>query len=69
MKTLDIVAFVILLIGGINWGLVGLFQMDIVGAVFGFMSPATRVCYTLIGLSALLLIIQWKAVYPRIKRK
>lgn len=51
--TIAWVAFWLLVIGGINWGLVGLFAFDLVAAIFGEMSAASRVVYTLVGLSAL----------------
>lgn len=57
MKLLCKVAFVLVLIGAINWGLVGLFKFDLVAAIFGGMeSFLSRVIYTLVGLSGLLLI-------------
>lgn len=58
MKALNIVTLVLVIIGGINWGLVGLAQFDLVAAIFGGQDalPA-RVVYTLVGLSALWQII------------
>ena len=54
MKTLNILTLILLIIGGINWGLVGLFQFDLVAAVFGGQAAAlARVVYVLVGLSAL----------------
>lgn len=54
MKTLNILTLVLLIIGGINWGLVGLFQFDLVAAVFGDeAAPLARIVYILVGLSAL----------------
>lgn len=50
---LNTVAFVLMVIGGLNWGLVGLFQFDLVATIFGDMSAISRVIYTLVGLSAL----------------
>jgi uncharacterized membrane protein YuzA (DUF378 family) len=47
------VAFWLLVVGGLNWLLVGLFEFDLVAAIFGEMSPAARVVYTLVGLSAI----------------
>ncbi|PKM89417.1 DUF378 domain-containing protein [Candidatus Falkowbacteria bacterium HGW-Falkowbacteria-2] len=54
MKTLNSIALVLLVIGGLNWGLVGLFSFDLVAAIFGGMTIATRVIYVLVGLSAIL---------------
>jgi uncharacterized membrane protein YuzA (DUF378 family) len=53
MSTLDWVAMTLLVVGGINWGLIGLFSFDLVAAIFGAMSPLTRIIYTLVGLSAI----------------
>ncbi len=54
MKTLNILTLILVIIGGINWGLVGLFQFDLVAAIFGGQAaPLARVVYVLVGLSAL----------------
>ena len=53
MNTLDWIAMVLLIVGGLNWGLVGLFNFDLVAALFGTQSALSRVVYTLVGLSAL----------------
>ena len=47
------VAFLLLVVGGLNWLLVGVFHYDLVAAVLGAGSMASRVVYTLVGLSAL----------------
>ncbi len=51
-KSIHTVTFILLIIGGLNWLLVGLFQMDLVATIFGDMSMIARVVYTLVGLSA-----------------
>jgi uncharacterized membrane protein YuzA (DUF378 family) len=48
---------VLLVIGGLNWLLVGLFNFDLVAAIFGEMSPATRVVYVLVGIAAVWALI------------
>ena len=48
-------AFVLTIIGGINWGLVGLFSFDLVAFIFGPMSILSRIVYTLVALSAITL--------------
>jgi len=53
MNALDWVAMVLLIVGGLNWGLVGLFNYDLVAALFGTQSPLARVVYVLVGLAAL----------------
>lgn len=58
MKIVDVIAFVILLIGGINYLIAGLFGMDLMVLMFGTeISVIGRIVYTVIGLSALLLLI------------
>jgi len=53
MGTLDWVAFILVIIGGLNWGLIGFFKWDLVANIFGDMTTITRVVYALVGLSAL----------------
>lgn len=53
VSTLDWIALVLLIIGGLNWLLVGLFQFDLVAAIFGDMTALTRIIYILVGLAAL----------------
>lgn len=56
-RTIDLIAVILLLIGGINWGLVGLFEFDLIGSVFGMMLG--RIIFTAVGLAALWRIIYW----------
>ena len=66
MKTLDVLAAVLLVVGGLNWGLVGFFQFDLVGAIFGGQSAIlSRIIYALVGLSALYQGLSWKAIQHR----
>lgn len=53
MRVLNTITLVLLIVGGLNWGLVGLFGFDLVAAIFGEMSPLSRIVYTLVGASAL----------------
>ena len=53
---IDKIALVLTIIGGINWGLIGIFRFDLVAFLFGDMSWLTRIVYTLVGLSGLYLI-------------
>lgn len=53
MKTLDIIALVLVIIGAINWGLIGLFGFNLVATIFGEMSIITRIIYVLVGISGL----------------
>jgi uncharacterized protein len=53
MKVLDILVTVLLVIGAINWGLVGIFGFNLVGVLFGEATALTRVIYTFVGLSGI----------------
>lgn len=50
---MDIIALILVIIGGINWGLIGIFGFDLVAFLFGSMSVISRIIYTLVGLGAL----------------
>jgi uncharacterized membrane protein YuzA (DUF378 family) len=67
MKTLDVVAAILLVVGGLNWGLVGLFDFDLVAAIFGHMSAFARIIYVVVGLSAVYQALQWKNIQKRWK--
>ena len=64
MKALNAIALILVIIGGLNWGLVGFFNFDLVAAIFGEMSVVSRVVYSLVGLSAVVLAIG----YPKLKK-
>lgn len=53
MSAVDYVAMVLLIIGGLNWGMVGLFNIDVVSTIFGAESPLSRVIFVLVGVAAL----------------
>ena len=53
MRIVNTVTLVLLIVGGFNWGLIGLFGFDLVAALFGEMSSLSRIVYTLVGVSAL----------------
>jgi len=59
-KMLHIVAFLLVVIGGLNWGLIGLFGFDLVRAVLGFSDLLVRLVYILVGLSAVYLLATHK---------
>ena len=65
MRTIDIVVAVLLVIGGLNWGLVGLLQFDLVAAVFGEASAVSRLVYVIVGLCAVYQAVQWRAIQRR----
>ena len=45
--------FILVIVGGLNWGMIGAFNFDLIAFLFGQMSTLTRIIYILIGLSAL----------------
>ena len=65
MKGLDLIAAVILFIGGVNWGLIGLFGFNLVEQIFGSMGGLTRIIYIMVGISALYEAVMWKAIQRR----
>lgn len=63
MKTLHIVSLVLVVIGAINWGLVGLFGFDAVAQLFGGeMEPMSRIIYTLVGIAGIIIAITSSAL-------
>jgi uncharacterized membrane protein YuzA (DUF378 family) len=53
MKIIDKIALILIIIGAINWGLIGLFKFDLVAAIFGNMTLLSRIVYSLVGVSGL----------------
>jgi uncharacterized membrane protein YuzA (DUF378 family) len=69
MKVMDVVAAVLVVVGALNWGLVGVAQFDLVAALFGLsfgeVSGVTAVVYGLVGVAGLYQAIFWKRVQGR----
>ena len=61
MKMLHMVAFLLLVVGGLNWGLVGLFNYNLVESLLGGVSGAVMLVYVLVGVSALYIGFTHKA--------
>lgn len=55
-STLDYVAIVLVIIGGLNWGLVGFFDFNLVHAIFSAVPVVARIIYAVVGLASLYLI-------------
>ena len=72
MKKLDILAAVLVIVGGLNWGLVALAEFDLVAALvgldFGETNAASRVIYGLVGLAAVYQVVQQGAIRRRWSR-
>jgi uncharacterized protein len=67
VRKLDTLALVLTIVGGLNWGLVGLFRFDLVAAIFGGMefgetNLASRIIYTAVGVSAVYLLSRIRAL-------
>lgn len=56
MKSVDMIAMILVIIGGLNWGLVGAFDYNLVDSLFGVGSALSQIIYILVGLSALYMI-------------
>jgi len=65
MKKIDVLAAILLVVGGLNWGLVGLFNFDLVAKLFGELSLLARLVYGLVGLAAIYQAVSWKAIQKR----
>jgi uncharacterized protein len=69
MKALDVITTILLIVGGLNWGLVGAAKFDLVAAIFGMhfgeTSALSSAVYLLVGLSALYQAASFKAIQRR----
>lgn len=65
MKNLDVLVAILLVVGGLNWGLVGFANFDLVASIFGSGAWLSRIVYGLVGLSAVYQAMQWKAIQRR----
>lgn len=50
---MDTVALILIIIGALNWGMIGLFRFDLIQALFGDMTTLSRILYALVGLAGL----------------
>lgn len=58
MRSLYWISLVLVIVGAVNWGLVGLFQLDLVAALFGPQSGLSRTIYALVGIAGLILALR-----------
>jgi len=69
MKTIDVIAAILLVVGGINWGLVAFFNFDLVAAIFGLhfgeVNILSRMVYGLVGLAAIYQALSMRAIQHR----
>jgi uncharacterized membrane protein YuzA (DUF378 family) len=62
LSGLDWFAFILVIVGGLNWGLVGVLDFNLVSTLFGDMSNLSRIVYVLVGLSAVYLAVNLKKI-------
>lgn len=65
VKTIDIIAAILLVIGGLNWGLVGAANFNLVSTLFGNATVLSNLVYIVVGLCALYQGLQWKSIQKR----
>ena len=65
MKSLDVIAATLVVVGALNWGLVGLFGFDLVATLLGQATALSRILYILVGVSGAFQAVQWKAIQRR----
>ncbi len=65
LKSIDIIAYALLLIGALNWGLVGFLGFDLVAALFGQMSVLSRAVYALVGIAAIYDLLSLPSIFKR----
>jgi len=58
MSAVQLTAFILVIVGALNWGLIGLFNLDLVAMIFGEMTTISRVVYVLVGVSGLYMIVK-----------
>lgn len=57
LSVLDWLALILLIIGGLNWGLVGVLDFDLVETIFGDMTVLSRIIYAVVGLSGIYILL------------
>ncbi|OWY73174.1 DUF378 domain-containing protein [cyanobacterium TDX16] len=65
MKPVDVIAAVLLVVGGLNWGFVGVANFDLVATIFGAGSVMARIVYTLVGFAAVYQALSVKSIQKR----
>ena len=69
MKKIDVLVAVLVVVGAVNWGLVGIARFDLVAMIFGMrfgeVSTLSRIVYGLVGLAGLYQAVGWKAIQRR----
>lgn len=58
-KTLDLIVHILVIVGGVNWGLIGFFDYNLVGELFGWDTGITRIIYGLVGVAAVYMALDY----------
>ena len=64
MKITSFIAFILVIIGALNWLLIGLFSFDVIAIIFGVASIMSRIIYSLVGLAGLWMIFYLVVANP-----
>lgn len=62
MKNIKIITLLLVVIGAFNWGLIGIFNFDLVATIFGDMSIFSRLIYSLVGISSIFVLFDFKNI-------
>jgi uncharacterized membrane protein YuzA (DUF378 family) len=65
LKALDVITMILLVIGGLNWGLVGIFDFNLVYWIFGEFSIISRIIFIVVAVCALYQLVLWRAIQHR----
>ncbi len=68
MKKIEILAMVLLIIGGINWGIWSIFTFNVIDYVFGKVW-IDRVLYFFMGVAGIYALFTWRILFPKVRRK
>lgn len=69
MKIATMIAFILTLIGALNWLLVGVFSFDVVAWIFGAGSVVSRIIYSLVGVGGIWMIFYWALYRPMVRAR
>ncbi len=65
MRSIDVVTLFLIVLGALNWGLMGILSFDLFATIFGHMTVLTRIMYTLIGFAGLYQLSQFKIMHGK----
>ena len=65
MKILDVVCAILVVVGALNWGLVGLLEYNLVDQIFGTMNILSRIVYTIVGIAGLYQVVFLRSIHSR----